>query len=131
MKARAAALIAIEDIGPSVADDLIGFFAEEHNLEIVRDLETALTIHPYEIAGGEGSPIAGKTVGFTGTLGKMTRAEAKDKAERMGAKAAGSVSKKTDYVVAGEDAGSKLKKARELGVPVLTEDEWLTLISGE
>ena len=126
-----AALIAIEDIGPSVADDLIGFFAEEHNLEIVRDLETALTIHPYEIAGGEGSPIAGKTVVFTGTLVKMTRAEAKDKAERMGAKAAGSVSKKTDYVVAGEDAGSKLKKARELGVPVLTEDEWLTLISGE
>ncbi len=71
-----------------------------------------------------------KTVVFTGTLTRMSRNEAKAQAERLGAKVAGSVSKKTDYVIAGEDAGSKLDKARELGVTVLTEDEWLQLISG-
>ena len=75
-----------------------------------------------------GSPVSDKTVVFTGSLTKFTRDEAKAVAERLGAKVAGSVSKKTDYVVAGEDAGSKLAKARELGVAVLTEDEWLTLI---
>ena len=74
------------------------------------------------------SPITDKTVVFTGTLEKMTRGEAKALAERLGAKVAGSVSKKTDYVVAGADAGSKLTKAREVGVTVLTEDEWLKLV---
>ena len=75
------------------------------------------------------SPIAGKTVVFTGTLTVITRAEAKAKAENMGAKVAGSVSKKTDFVIAGEDAGSKLKAARELGVKILNEQEWLDLIA--
>lgn len=82
-------------------------------------------------SGGSGSspiPIAGKTVVFTGSLEKMTREEAKAMAERLGAKVAGSVSKKTDYVVAGPGAGSKLAKAREAGVTVLTEDEWFALI---
>lgn len=122
-------LTAIEDIGPSVADDLLGFFAEPHNRDILDDLEGQLTIQPYEAPKTGDSKIAGKTVVFTGTLEKTGRAEAKAKAESLGAKVAGSVSQKTDYVVAGEDAGSKLKKARELGVTVLTEQEWLDLIS--
>ena len=75
------------------------------------------------------SPVAGKTVVFTGTLSQMTRGEAKARAEALGAKVAGSVSKKTDCIVAGEDAGSKLKNARELGVAVLSEQEWLDLIA--
>jgi DNA ligase (NAD+) len=74
------------------------------------------------------TPVAGKTVVFTGTLEKLTRSEAKAQAERLGAKVAGSVSKKTDYVVAGAEAGSKLDKARELGVTVLSEDEWIALV---
>jgi DNA ligase (NAD+) len=75
------------------------------------------------------SPVAGKTVVFTGSLEKFTREEAKATAERLGAKAAGSVSKKTDYVVAGPGAGSKLKDAEKLGVKVLSEDEWLALVA--
>ena len=74
------------------------------------------------------SPVTGKTVVFTGTLERMTRSEAKDLAERLGAKVAGTVSRKTDYVVAGSDAGSKLAKARDAGVAVLSEEEWLKLI---
>jgi DNA ligase (NAD+) len=76
------------------------------------------------------SPVAGKTVVFTGGLEKMTRDEAKAMAERLGAKVAGSVSKKTDYVVAGPGAGSKLENARKLGVAVLSEDEWFALVNG-
>ena len=83
---------------------------------------------PDKIVRAENSPVLGKTVVFTGTLAQMGRAEAKSRAESLGAKVAGSVSKKTDYVVAGEDAGSKLKTARDLGVTVLSEQEWLDLI---
>ncbi|MGE4313820.1 MAG: NAD-dependent DNA ligase LigA [Pseudobdellovibrionaceae bacterium] len=124
-----AELLAIEDIGASVADDLLGFFAEEHNLNILHGLAKQITVEPFERPDTAGSKVAGKTVVFTGTLTKMTRAEAKARAEEKGAKVAGSVSAKTDYVVAGEDAGSKLKKAKELNVTVLTEDDWLELIS--
>lgn len=120
-------LIGIEDIGPSTADDLIGFFVEEHNQKILEELSRELTIHPYKINVSGDSKVAGKTVVFTGVLSKITRGEAKAKAESMGAKVSGSVSKKTDYVIAGEDAGSKLKKAKELNIEILSEDDWLSL----
>jgi len=122
-------LIDIDQIGPSVADDLLGFFAEDHNQEVLRQLEAALDIQDMEVADTSGSPVAGKTVVFTGSLETMGRSEAKAKAESLGAKVSGSVSKKTDYVVAGPGAGSKLKKAEELGVAVLTEEEWADLVS--
>lgn len=123
-------LLNIEDIGPSVADDLLGFFVEPHNRDVLKNLCESVTLLPYEQPQAENSPVAGKTVVFTGTLQTITRAEAKAMAESLGAKVAGSVSKKTDYVVAGSDAGSKLDKARELGVTVLTEEEWAALIEG-
>ena len=125
-----AELESIEDIGPGVAGDLLGFFAEKHNTEILEDLEKILAIQPYKRPDISGSPVAGKTVVFTGTLAKLKRQKAKAGAERLGAKVAGSVSAKTDYVIAGDDAGSKLKKARELNIKVLTEEEWLKLIKG-
>ncbi|MEZ5902244.1 MAG: NAD-dependent DNA ligase LigA [Alphaproteobacteria bacterium] len=121
-------LINIEDIGPSTADDLIGFFSEPHNQKVLTDLENEVEIESYKIPEIQNSSVVGKTVVFTGTLTQITRAEAKAKAESLGAKVAGSVSKKTDYVIAGEDAGSKLKKAQELGVEILSENQWLTLI---
>lgn len=123
-------LLNIEDVGPSVAADLVGFFAEPHNIEVLDDLEAHLDIPKFVRPVATDSPVAGKTVVFTGTLTTMTRAEAKANAERLGAKVAGSVSKKTDYLVAGEDAGSKLKNAREMGVHVLSEEEWKKLIAG-
>ena len=94
---------------------------------IVNALDKQLDIKDAE-KRATNSPVSGKTVVFTGTLSRITRAEAKARAEIPGAKVAGSVSAKTDYVIAGEDAGSKLKKAKELGVNVLSEDEWLALI---
>jgi DNA ligase (NAD+) len=112
-----------------VAEALVDFFAEPHNRQVVAALKDA-GVDPQPLEKQEtSSPVAGKTVVFTGSLETMTRQEAKAKAESLGAKVAGSVSKKTDYVVAGEDSGSKLKAARELGVIVLTEAEWLELIS--
>ena len=123
-----AELCNIEGIGMSVADDLVYFFGEKHNLDILDDLEEELTIEAIEAPAASGSPVAGKTVVFTGTLETMTRSEAKARAESLGAKVAGSVSKKTDYVVVGADAGSKAKKAEELGVETLTEQEWRELI---
>lgn len=123
-----ATLLNIEDIGASVASDIIAFFAEEHNRTIIDDLCTLVRIAPFQKPQATDSKIAGKTVVFTGTLVLMTRAEAKARAESLGAKVAGSVSSKTDYVVAGEDAGSKLTKARELGVTVISEQDWIDLI---
>ncbi len=122
-------LLEIEDIGPGVADDLLGFFTEPHNRDVLTALEMELDILAYEAPQVADSPVAGKTVVFTGKLEKMGRAEAKAKAEALGARVAGSVSAKTDYVVTGADAGSKLKKAQALGVTVLTEDEWLALVN--
>jgi len=117
----------IEGIGETVVDALIDFFSEPHNVDAVEALLKNVEVEPYERVA-EASPVTGKTVVFTGTLDRLSRHEAKAQAERLGAKVAGSVSKKTDYVVAGADAGSKLAKARELGVTVLSEDEWLALI---
>jgi len=122
-------LINIEDIGPAVAEDLIAFVAEEHNIQILDALDNHLDIQPYDAPQSSDSPVSGKTVVFTGTLTKMSRQEAKAKAESLGAKVSGSVSKKTDYVIAGEDAGSKLKKAKDLEIEVLSEDDWLKLIA--
>ncbi|MBF0324385.1 MAG: NAD-dependent DNA ligase LigA [Alphaproteobacteria bacterium] len=121
-------LTSIEDIGPSVAGDLLAFFAEEHNLAVLDDLAAQLTVTDAEIIVATNSPVAGKAVVFTGELVTMTRAEAKARAESLGAKVVGSVSKKTDYVVAGANAGSKLTDAQKLGVTVLTEDEWQALV---
>jgi DNA ligase (NAD+) len=123
-------LVAIDDIGPSVAKDLFMFFAEPHNLDVLGDLQNELTIEDAVIEDTSGSPVHNKTVVFTGKLLRLGREEAKAQAENLGAKVAGSVSKKTDYVIAGADAGSKLKKAAELGVTVLSEDEWIDLIGG-
>jgi DNA ligase (NAD+) len=120
-------LTTIGGIGEVVGDAVVEFFKERHNREAVGRLLDEIEVEPME-AVKKDSPIAGKTVVFTGSLEKMTRDEAKATAERLGAKAAGSVSKKTDYVVAGPGAGSKLKDAQKHGVKVLTEDEWLKLI---
>lgn len=123
-------LINIHDVGASVAQDVLDFFAEAHNQDVIADLLAYVTVEPYTAPAAVDSLVSGKTVVFTGTLVEMGRQEAKVKAESLGAKVAGSVSKNTDYVVAGADAGSKLKKATELGVTVLSETEWLELIRG-
>lgn len=123
-------LLSIDGIGKAMADDLVEFFAEPHNVEVLGDLLESVTVEAFTAPSTDGSPVAGKTVVFTGTLETMSRGEAKAKAESLGAKVSGSVSKKTDIVVAGPGAGSKEKKARELGLEVLTEAEWVKLIGG-
>ena len=123
-------LRAIEGIGEVVARAIVEFYKEPRNLEVITNLLAEVTPQAMEVPSAANSPIAGKTVVFTGSLEKFTRDEAKARAEALGAKVAGSVSKKTDYVVAGPGAGSKLDKARELGVTVMDEDEWLALIGG-
>lgn len=122
------ALDDIGDIGASMAEDIVAFFAEKHNLDVIHDLKKELNVKDFERPKTVESAVTGKTVVFTGKLTKMGRDEAKAQAESLGAKVAGAVSKNTDYLIAGEDAGSKMKKAAELGVKVLTEDEWLALI---
>ena len=121
-------LLSIEDIGPSVAKDIVDFFKEDHNLDELSALDQVLTIKPYEKLATKETPFTGMIMVFTGTMTKMTRAEAKATAERMGAKVAGSVSAKTNFLVAGEDAGSKLKNALALGVPILSEDTWIDAV---
>jgi len=118
---------ALDQIGDTVIAAVRDYFGEKHNRDIVERLTKQVKILDAEKPKKD-SPVAGKTVVFTGSLEKMTRDEAKATAERLGAKAAGSVSKKTDYVVAGPGAGSKLAEAKKLNIPVLTEDEWLKLI---
>ena len=129
MKGEAALedLDSIGGIGETMANEIVEFFREPHNIEVIDRLAKKVTATPLEQAKAD-SPVSGKTVVFTGTLEKMTRNEAKARAESLGAKVAGSVSAKTDIVVAGPGAGSKLKQAQALGVQVLDEDGWLALI---
>ena len=124
----AADMDALDQIGDTVIEAVKAYFGESHNRGIVERLKKQVEVLDAEKPKTD-SAIAGKTVVFTGSLEKMTREEAKAQAERLGAKAAGSVSKKTDYVIAGPGAGSKLAEAKKHGVKVLTEDEWLKLIS--
>lgn len=124
-------LMAIEDIGPQVAASIVDFFSSEENLESIEKLLRAgvnpEAERPATVA--EGSPFAGKTVVFTGTLSSMTREEAKERVEALGGKVSSSVSSKTDFVVVGADPGSKARKARELGVKILSEDEFLQMLN--
>lgn len=121
------AMLAIDGLGETVVASITEFFSESHNAEALDRLLAEVTVEDAELTSTE-SAVAGKTVVFTGALERFTRDEAKARAQSLGAKVAGSVSGKTDYLVAGPGAGSKLKKAAELGVTVLTEDEWLALI---
>jgi DNA ligase (NAD+) len=118
---------ALDQIGDTVIQSISAYFGESHNRGIVERLKKEVDVVDAEKPKSS-SAVSGKTVVFTGSLEKMTRDEAKAMAERLGAKAAGSVSKKTDYVIAGPGAGSKLAEAKKHGVTVLTEDEWLKLI---
>jgi DNA ligase (NAD+) len=117
----------LDQIGETVIESIAAYFGEAHNRGIVERLTKQVDIRDAEKPAAD-SVVVGKTVVFTGSLEKMTRDEAKAMAERLGAKVAGSVSQKTDYVVAGPGAGSKLKKAKDLGVAVLTEDDWFDLV---
>jgi DNA ligase (NAD+) len=121
--------LAIDGVGVTLTQSLVTTLAQEHERQSIDRLAALLTIEPPE-ARATDSPVAGKTVVFTGSLEKMTRAEAKARAEALGAKVAGSVSAKTDLVVAGPGAGSKAKKAEELGIEMIDEDAWLALIAG-
>jgi len=128
LEAAHQALVEIDQIGSAVADDIISFFGNRDLHQLIVDLVGLLTILPPE-RPADNSPISGKTIVFTGTLARMSRAEAKAKAESLGARVAGTVSAKTDFLVAGADAGSKARKAAEIGVTVLDEDGYSALIN--
>ena len=123
-------LIGVDGVGQVMAQSLVSTFAQEAERASIDRLVAELSVQDVARPVTEGSPVAGKTVVFTGTLEKMTRAEAKARAERLGAKVSGSVSAKTDILVAGPGAGSKAKKAADLGIQTLDEDGWLALIDG-
>lgn len=128
--AKVEELMALKDIGPIASDYVIHFFAQAHNLDVIDKLIEYGIQWPVseKAAVDQQNPFFGKTVVLTGALATMSREEAKEKLLALGAQVSGSVSKKTDYVIAGSDAGSKYTKAIELGVSVLTEDEWITLL---
>ncbi|NVD43964.1 NAD-dependent DNA ligase LigA [Qipengyuania atrilutea] len=127
-EAAAAELTSIDGIGGAVVEALGDFFHEDHNKQVWDDLLSEVSPSRYEVETRD-SPVAGKTVVFTGKLETMSRDEAKAQAERLGAKASGSVSAKTDLVVAGPGAGSKLKKASDLGIEVIDEAEWADIVA--
>ena len=122
-------LSAVEGVGPVVAEALVDFFHEPHNREQLAEL-LALAKPARFVSTARATEWTGKTIVFTGTLETMSRDEAKAQAERLGARTAGSVSAKTDLVVAGQSAGSKLKKAEELGIRVVDEAEWASIVEG-
>jgi DNA ligase (NAD+) len=122
-----AELRSIEQIGFGVADEIVEFFGEKHNMKALDDLAGEVTVEDFVAPAKKASPISGKTIVFTGTLSAMGRNEAKARAEALGATVASSVSKKTDLVVVGADAGSKAKKAEELGIETIDEDAWMKL----
>jgi DNA ligase (NAD+) len=119
----------IDGIGISMADDIVQFIGQPQNLAVIDDLSAALNVEDAVQPDTSASKISGKVVVFTGSLETISRAEAKATAEALGAKVTGSVSKKTDYVVIGTDPGSKATKAKDLGIPVLSEEEWQALIN--
>ena len=121
-------LVGIDGIGATVTVSLVMSFQQARERASIDRLAAHLTVENAEMPAASDSPVAGKTVVFTGSLEKMTRAEAKARAEGLGAKVAGSVSAKTDLLVAGPGAGSKAKKAADLGVETIDEDAWLALI---
>ena len=123
-------LINLNNIGEDTATDIVGFFAEKHNKNIFKKLSTIIDVADFAPPAAGNSPLAGKSIVFTGALEGMSRSEAKARAEALGALVASSVSAKTDYVVMGADAGSKAKKAKEFGVKILSEEEWLKLARG-
>jgi len=120
------AYASLKDIGTVVADALVDFYSEEHNQDVIDDLLLQVKVLPMEMQAAV-SPIAGMTLVFTGSLERMTRNEAKARAEQLGATVAGSVSKNTDLVIAGPGAGSKLTSAESLGIKVISESEWIEL----
>lgn len=123
-----AELSSVEGVGPVVAEALADFFHEPHNRQVVDDLLSEVTPKPF-VSEARETEWTGKTIVFTGSLETMSRDEAKAQAERLGARTAGSVSAKTDLVVAGPGAGSKLKKAEEHGVRVIGEEEWSKIVA--
>ncbi|HUP96702.1 MAG TPA: helix-hairpin-helix domain-containing protein, partial [Usitatibacter sp.] len=129
MDAGVEELMQVPDVGPIVAESIRAFMDEKHNREVIHRLAAVLRIKETERAKAPpAGPFAGKIVVLTGTLAAMTRDEAKERIEAAGGKVTGSVSKKTDYVLAGDEAGSKLDKAKELGVAVLDEERFLKMI---
>lgn len=130
ISADRAVIVGVAGVGPEIASALADFWAEPHNRDLVHDL--LAEVRPTEVRlEARESPVSGKTMVFTGTLDKMSRDEAKARAESLGARVSGSVSAKTDILVAGRDAGSKQAKAEKLGVKVMTEAEWLAMLDGD
>lgn len=121
-------LINISGFGTTAGDAIVDFFCEDHNVKVIKELMSLIEISEYEPAFSVESKLAGKTIVFTGTLDKMSRSEAKAKAESLGANFSNSISKNTDYVVAGTNAGSKLRKAMDLGLTVILENDWFKIV---
>lgn len=130
MQADVETLQEVSGVGPNVAEEIHSFFQQKHNQEVIKALRKAGLEPKPLVVNRKALPLAGKTFVLTGALAAMSRDEAKEKLSELGAKVAGSVSKKTDYVVVGEDPGSKADKAKELGVTILSEKEFLKLVSG-